>query len=116
MLRLKPSTISLAVTDIREYDDRVRFKNHLKRCRVVEAHGRPPSPGEQATAITDNDSEDSVAWSDDVTVDGSPPLAFTLSRHTGRRSPTRVASPDSRSTGRCDRRGLFQPPMTYVCG
>jgi hypothetical protein len=108
MLRLKPSTIALAVADIREYDDRVRFKNHLKRCRVVEAHGRPSSPSEQATAITEADSEDSVAWSDDVTVDnGSPPLAFTPSRHQGKRSSTRVASPDSRSAGGCCRRGSF---------
>lgn len=84
MLRLKPSIITLAVTEIREYDDHVRFKNHLRRCQMAEVCESPSSPTEQKSPAVETDSDDTEVWSDDATVDnGTRVVTFADHREPG---------------------------------
>ena len=84
MIRLRPSTISLAVTEIREYDDRVRFKNHLRRCRAVGSRKLDPRPIDKPLQVVDSDSGDEAVWSDYFADNQEEPsMSFTMNTPSG---------------------------------
>jgi hypothetical protein len=94
MIRLGPTTITMAASEIREYENRVRFKNHLKKCQQLETAREPPRPtryDEQVVDATTSDSDQAsnsgIAF-DHGSPDLSPAGQYESNANTIRRADT----------------------------